>query len=98
MKKALCYLALSVVTLSSYASADDWSVYSTTLLGIEQRAVPGFADQTFAPAIQFFGADLNKLGDSNISMHMYGWGRVDLADKSTNEGRTDGDLTYAYMD
>jgi hypothetical protein len=98
MKKALCYLALTVVTLSSYASADDWSVYSTTLLGIEQRAVPGFADQTMAPAIQFFGADLNKLGDSNISMHMYGWGRVDLADKSTNEGRTDGDLTYAYMD
>lgn len=98
MKKSLCYLALAMVALPSFAYAADWGVNSNTLLRFEQRSLPGFPKQTVIPATEFFGADLDKLGDGNLSFHVYGWGRIDLADRSTNEGDTDGDLAYAYLD
>jgi hypothetical protein len=67
------------------------------ILRIEQRAVPGFDKQSVIPATEFIGADLDKIGVDELSFHFYGWGKVDLADKSTAEGDTDGDLSYAYL-
>jgi hypothetical protein len=98
MKNMVLYLTLALVSLfPSFACAADLGVSSTTLFRFEQRAFPGFAKQTVVPATQFLGADLDKIGDGNLSLHLYGWGRVDLADRSTSEGTTDGDLTYGYL-
>lgn len=92
------FLTLALVALlPSLACAADVGVSSTTLFRFEQRAFPGFGKQTVAPATEYIGADMEKLGDGNLSFHMYGWGRVDLADRSTNEGTTDGDLAYGYL-
>lgn len=98
MKKIGHFLYLAIIfLLPSLACAVDWGVNSTTLFRFEQKANPGFPRQTVVPATQFIGVDLDKIGDGNISLHMYGWGRVDLADRSTAEKDTDGDLTYAYL-
>jgi hypothetical protein len=97
MKRLAHYLVLIGVLLPSVAGAVDTGIDATTLLRIEQQSVPGFTKQTLLPATQFIGADLDKLADGNLSFHLYGWGRVDLADSSTSEGTTDGDLTYAYL-
>ena len=97
MKKFGHFLCLAILFLPSIASAADWGVNSATLLRFEKRAVPGFPKRTLIPATQFVGVDLEKIGDGNLSLHLYGWGRVDLADRSTAGGATDGDLAYAYI-
>jgi hypothetical protein len=97
MKRLARYLVLIAALLPSVAGAADVGIDSNSLISFGQRSIPGFEKQTIVPATEFFGADLNKIGDGNLSFHMYGWGRVDLADRSTNEGSTDGDLTYAYL-
>ena len=97
MKRIAHYLVLFCILLPSVAGAVDVGVDATSLFRFEQQSVPGFPKQTIVPATQFLGADLDKLADGNLSLHMYGWGRVDLADRSTAEKSTDADLTYAYL-
>ena len=100
MKKSWHSLALTL-TLAAYplclAQAADLGMEGTTIFRFEQRAFPGFTKSTVVPATQFLGADLDKLGDGNLSLHLYGWGRVDLANRSTAEGPSDGDLSYGYL-
>ncbi|MBI2354095.1 MAG: hypothetical protein HYV06_03535 [Deltaproteobacteria bacterium] len=97
MKKNL-YRLLSAVFLMALPAAAlaDTSVDSATIFRFSQDSRPGFQKKDFTPATQFLGADFEKLGDGNLSLHLYGWGRYDLADKSYNNDRADGALTYAY--
>src|SRR5690349_24877151 len=98
MMKIRHFLTLALVTLlPSLACAADAVVSSTTLFRFEQRAFPGFSKQTVVPATEYLGADMEKLGDGNLSFHLYGWGRVDLADRSTSDGTTDGSLASGYL-
>lgn len=93
-----CRLSLAtMLSLSCPALAAEVSVDSTTVVRIEQRAVSGSPKQDIAPATQFLGLDADKLADGNLSLHFYGWGRYDLADKSYNGDRGDGSLTYGYL-
>jgi opacity protein-like surface antigen len=99
MKKACCTLlcALSLAAVSSSVLAADVTVGSTTMFGIARRDVSGASKETLLPATQFLGIDVEKMGDGNLSAHLYGWGRLDLADKSFNDNRADGSLTYGYL-
>lgn len=98
MKNLGHFLSLALVSLlPSLACAADLELSSTTLFRFEQRAYPGFASQTAAPATQFLRVDLDKIGSDNLSLHLYGWERVDLADRSTSGGTSDGDLAYGYL-
>jgi hypothetical protein len=67
------------------------------MMRFEQQSVPLFAKQQVVPATQFLGVDIDNMADGNLSFHLYGWGRADLHDQSTNEGRTEADLAYAYL-
>jgi hypothetical protein len=89
-----CFLlALPGVAISAEVSVD-----ATSIVGFEQRANTGFPKENLAPATQFLGLDVDKLGDGNLSLHAYGWGRVDLNDKSYYDiYRDTGNLTYAYL-
>lgn len=97
MKKMLYHLfpALILLALPAVAVADT-SVDSTSLIRFFQDSRPNFTVKDFIPATQFLGVDVNKLGDGNLSLHLYGWGRADLADKSYNNDQADGSLTYGY--
>jgi hypothetical protein len=100
MKKARCALLslLSVAALSSAAFADDITVDSSTLFGIGQRDVSGGSKETLLPATEFLGLSVEKIGNnSNLSFHSSGWGRLDLADKSFNNDKASGSLTYGYF-
>ena len=97
MKHKLRLMTLAFASLPSLAAAADLGVDATSLIRLEERSVPGFKDENVVPATQFLGVDLDKLGDGNLSFHLHGWGRVDLAHRSTDEGTTDGDLSYAYL-
>ena len=99
MKRSLCRLfsAVTFLALPLAAHAADTTVDSTTLLRFEQRDIPGTKKETFLPATQFLGLDLDKLADGNLSLHFYGWGRADLSDKSYNNDKTSGSFTYGYL-
>ncbi|MDD2897319.1 MAG: hypothetical protein PHI31_01270 [Desulfuromonadaceae bacterium] len=99
MKKTCCTLlcAASLTVTPFGVMAADVSVDSTTLLGIGQRDVAGASKESLLPATQFLGLSADKLADGNLSLHLYGWGRADLGDKSYNDEKAAGSLTYAYL-
>ena len=97
MKKVLTRLlaSLSLLALPAAALAET-TVDSTTMFRLFQDSRTGFATKDFAPVTQFLGIDTDKLGDGNLSLHLYGWGRLDLADKSYNNDQADVSLTHGY--
>ena len=99
MKKACCTLlcAVTFAVASSEVLASDVTVDSSTLLGIAQRDISGASKENLIPATQFLGIAADKLADGNLSLHFYGWGRADLADKSYNNDKNSGSLTYGYL-
>lgn len=99
MKKTCCALlcAVTFAAASSGVLAADVTVGSSTLLGISRRDISGASKETLLPATQFLGLTADKLADGNLSLHLYGWGRADLADKSYNNDTTSGSLTYGYF-
>jgi hypothetical protein len=90
-------LLVCLVCLPVIALAAETEINTTTIIRLEERSIGGFKDQTLVPATQFLGADLNRLGDGNLSLHFYGWGRADLGDKSFNDNTLNGSLTYGYL-
>lgn len=99
MKKTVCCLlsAATLLALPAVAPAAETSVDSATIMRIEQRDISGSTKEDILPVTQFLGLDADKLGDGNLSLHFYGWGRYDLADKSFNNDRTAGSLTYGFL-
>ncbi len=89
--------ACFLLALPGAALSAEISVDATSIVRIEQRADPGFNKQNIAPATQFLGLDANKLADGNLSLHVYGWGRADIEDKSYNDDQLAGSLTYGYL-
>lgn len=99
MKKACCRLlcAASLISIPVTVTAADISVDFTSITRLENREIPGTKKETLLPATQFLGVDADKLADGNLSLHLYGWGRADLADNSFNNDRVSGYLTYGYL-
>ncbi|UFS71854.1 hypothetical protein LPW11_06580 [Geomonas sp. RF6] len=97
MKVFLCRLlplsTLLTIPASSWALT---SVESTTILRLEQRDAAG-SKKDVAPLTQFLGLDLDRLSGSSLSLHFYGWGRLDLAEKSYNTDQGGGSVTYGYL-
>jgi hypothetical protein len=91
-------IVLGLITLlPSGIFATEVAVDSNTIVRIEQRDVIGSDKQNILPATQFIGLDADRLADMDLSFHFYGWGRVDLGDKSFNDDYSDGGFTYGYL-
>jgi hypothetical protein len=99
MKKTCCLTLLSscLLALPCTVPAAEISVDATSIVRFGQRADTGVAKKDLAPATQFLGLDVAKLADGNLSLHAYGWGRGDILDKSYNNDRFAGSLTYGYL-
>jgi hypothetical protein len=95
--RKLTVTTLMLVLLPLPAAAADLGVSGTTLVRIEERRTPGFSSQTLVPATQYLDIDARNMADGNLSLHLDAWGRGDLGDKSTGKGKTDGDLSSAYL-
>lgn len=91
----------SAVLLAALASGTAWgqevNVYGATLAQLWKQEAAGFDRSTFAPATQFLGVDATGLGSDSLSLHLFGWGRTDLADQSRFEGKRAGELTFGYL-
>ena len=92
------HVALVAALVCGLASAQEVSVFSTTMAQSWKGETPGFDQSTYAPATQFLGIDATKLGTEALSLHLYGWGRTDLSDASwTGDKKSAGDLSYGYL-
>lgn len=87
----------SLCLLPGTASAADISVGSETIIRFEQLEPSGAPKQDFRPLTQYLGLDATKLADGNLSVHLYGWGRADLAETSYSTSRGAGDLAYGFL-
>ncbi|MCM0082550.1 hypothetical protein L4X63_13200 [Geomonas sp. Red32] len=100
--KRFCRLlpALLLAALPAAALADG-SVDSTTILRIEEDNHAGFQSKTLAPLTEFLGLDADQLGDGRLSVHLYGWGRVSLADRydpvDGGDSSVGGALNYGFL-
>ncbi len=98
MRRSIVFFLTAPLLVPMTALAASTDLGSTTILRIEQQTVTGQPKQTLLPATQFLSIDSSDLGDGNLSLHLAGWGRVDLADKSTYaENSVDGSFTYGYL-
>ena len=83
--------------LAGTARAADLSVSSSTYLRYYERELAGGNKNTFAPLYEYLSADAANIGGSSVSLHFYGWGRVDLSEPS-GSGKESGDLGSAYLE
>lgn len=96
--KAITQGVLLFVLAAAPTWAQDIRVQGITLADIWKENIPGFEKTTYAPAIQFLNIDATQLGSEHLSLHLYGWGRVDLGEATGAEGqRRDGYLSQGYL-
>lgn len=96
MRKKIIFSLTLLLATPLMVSAADTTIGGTTLLRLEQRSLPGFSKENLAPATQYLSIESYGIKDPNLSFHMSGWGRVDLADNSTDKS-SDGSVAYGYL-
>jgi hypothetical protein len=95
----LCCAALLLLLpafLPAPCLAADITLSSRTYLLYYEREVTGGSDKEYAPLYEYLSGDVSNLGGNPLSFHFYGWGRLDLADDTDDDGRG-GDLASAYL-
>ena len=90
-------LACLATLLTASASAADVTVYSTTIAQQWKQDTPGFDKSNFTTGTEYLGIDATNLGTEKLSMHLYGWGATDFQDQSSLGGKSNGNLTYGYL-
>jgi hypothetical protein len=88
--------ACFLLSLPASVFAAEVSVDATSIVRFEQKDL-GYKKDFYVPGTQFLGIDADKLADGNLSLHLYGWGRGDLGDKSYNSDLQSGALNYGYL-
>ena len=95
--KLRTYGTLLATLVSATAWSQEVSVYGTTMAQVWKQDTPGFEKSSYAPATQFLGIDANNLYKDGLSLHLFGWGRADMADSTRDIGMPGGDLAYGYL-
>jgi len=89
-------LLLLPALLPAPCLAADITLSSQTYLLFYEREVVGGEKNKFAPLYEYLSGDAGNLGGNPLSFHFYGWGRLDLADDTDDNGYA-GDLGSAYL-
>lgn len=85
--------------LAGTARAADLTLSSKTYGLLYQRDLGGGQKDRYAPLYEYLSADAANLGGKPLSFHFYGWGRVDLGERS-GTGKTSGEigsLCFEYL-
>jgi hypothetical protein len=79
------------------ASAADLSLSSRTYGLYYERELAGGQKNKYAPLYEYLSTDATNIGGKPVSFHFYGWGRVDLADDTGDNG-TSGEVGSLYLE
>lgn len=98
MRALICLcIMVGLILMSRWSDAADLNAYGTTLLRYEDHTIGAFGKQRTGVGTQYIGLDLDKLGNGNFSISLYGWGRTDLSGESSPTGDNNADFTYGYL-
>lgn len=77
--------------------AADLDVRSETLARALERDTTKGEDRLVLPLYEYLSIDYQDLENGGLSVHLYGWGRKDLAESDLFEEDPDGELLYGYL-
>ena len=95
----LCSAALLLLlpaVLPAPCRAADITLSSQTYLLFYEREVVGGEKNKYAPLYEYLSGDASNLGGKPVAFHFYGWGRLDLADDTDDQG-SGGEIGSAYF-
>lgn len=87
-----------VVCLPISVSAAELNIKSDTLFRTFQRDTKTDKDASVIPLYEYLQIDLDSPNEPGLALHLYGWGRWDMADNNYYKDATDGELLYGYME
>ena len=91
-------LLAALATVPGWAQDKNLTVSTTTIAQNWQQDTNGFDKSTYTPVTEFVGLDFAQLGEAkDLSMHVYGWGLKDFSQPSTVGAKSQGNLTYGYL-
>ena len=91
-------IAAAMAWHSPNASAADLHIGSDTIIRRFERDTKTRGNLKMIPAYEYLQLDYGNLKTPGLSLHAYGWGRVNLGDEDDYlKGDTEGQLIYAYL-
>ena len=92
-------LAAALLTGPGTSSAAELGITSDTIVRLYERDDSSGRQRSLMPVYEFLRLDYTAPRIPGLSLHAYGWGRVNLRDDFGNANNTtDGELLYAYLD
>lgn len=89
---------LFLSALFAEARGAEYSVVSRTMLHYFEQDTAEEEGATVVPGYEFLRLDARDGSIPGLSLHLYGWGRVDFADSGRYEDRTRAQLVYGYVE
>ncbi|MBE0595996.1 MAG: hypothetical protein IH614_01855 [Desulfuromonadales bacterium] len=89
--------ALALALFAAPALGAEYRLESRTLLQAFERDTLERRDAAVVPAYQYLQLELREKRQPELSFHLYGWGRIDLADNGYFDDQTGGELIHAYL-
>lgn len=84
--------------LPGTALAAEFRLESDTLFRFFERETSQGKDRKAIPAYEYLQVDVGSASEPGLSIHAYGWGRLDLADDDYFDDDTAGELLYGYLE
>lgn len=90
-------LFAAVLAVPAVCRAVDLGISSDTIVRVYERDDRNGRGRSLLPVYEFMRIDYGSVTTPGLSLHAYGWGRLDLRD-SHEDGDAEGDLLYAYLE
>ena len=91
-------LLLLVGLTPAHSFGAETRIQSDTIFRVFERDTATEEDAAVLPIYEYLHFDTGELEDYGVSLHLYGWGRTDLADSGYFEDQTSGDLLFGYLE
>jgi hypothetical protein len=94
---AAAVTAFTIFAISSHpVLAAEYDLNSRTYLYLYERDQVVGDTLQYAPLYEYLSLDVWEVGNPDLSIHFYGWGRLDLGEETRGSG-TNGSLSSAYL-
>lgn len=89
---------ICLITLPSQSANASAEFQSSTIFRLFQRDNLTGKSESVAPVYEYLQADIGNGNPKGLSLHLYGWGRTDLAGSDFYEDQSDAELLYGYLE
>lgn len=100
LRFSICVTAtfIGLITTPVLAAAMPVDIQSSTIVRLFQRDVLTDKDASVAPVYEYLQADIGQNNTKGLSLHLYGWGRTDLANNDYYQDNSTAELLYGYLE